>query len=463
MFSAFLQVLLQVLSMFGYIIWSFLALTWWFVAFVILAPLVHSAWFFWRKSMYKEDIDFILLEIRIPREIQKNPKAMEQVLTAVYSMRNTPNTLAEKWWDGEVTRWYAFEIVTFGGETHMYVRVYRKQKSLMEAAFFSYYPDIELVEVEDYAERLPQNVSEMNKQGYDMWGSEVILSREDAYPIKIYSEFESPDENKQYDTMSSFFELFSSLKREEIIGFQILIAPTGQDWWEKWSKLLDDLNTKKDERKLGTDTSFPSSHGLGPLPMFEVTVPGKDDFGFLKTAFRTPGEADILKAIGNNLSKSAFKTLIRFIYLSPKSMYNDAIPRRGIRGVLNQFSSLNLNTLERNEKTAVSAPRVSLFFFPFIFPKKRSELKKARLIYDYIRRAIPEEELVGKVMTSHVFNWNIHSKRFEMNTECLATIFHPPSIMSLTAPHIKRVESRKGGPPSGLAIFGGEENVEKLR
>ena len=46
---------------------------------------------------------------------------------------------------------------------------------------------------------------------------------------------------------------------------------------------------------------------------------------------------------------------------------------------------------------------------------------------------------------------------------CLATVFHPPGYLALTGPHVKRVESRKGGPPAGLAIFGGEENVEKLQ
>src|SRR5690349_14980746 len=114
----------QFLNFLGSGVWNFLAISWWFLAFILLVSLTHSAWFFWRKSLYKEALnnESIVLEIRIPREIKKNPKAMEQVLTAIHSLRNFPGTLAEKWWDGEVTRWYALEIVSFGGETHMYVR-----------------------------------------------------------------------------------------------------------------------------------------------------------------------------------------------------------------------------------------------------------------------------------------------------------------------------------------------------
>ncbi|MEK7547214.1 MAG: hypothetical protein AAB536_03500 [Patescibacteria group bacterium] len=464
MFSAFLQVIAQILIIAGYAILGFLALTWWFWAFLILLSLSYSAWFSWRKLIYKRAIAWMIMEIRIPREIKENPRAMEQVFTTVNSMRNFPGTWLEKWWDGEVTRWYSFEIVSFGGETHFYVRLYRKQKMLLEAAFLSYYPDIELVEVDDYVDRLPQNLTELHERGYDLWGTDVVLKNEAAYPIKTYTEFESsPDEEKQYDTMSSFFELFSGLKREEIVAFQILIAPADADWWKKWQNLLDKLNAKGEKQKLATSTSFPSDYGIGVLPRFETTNPAKDDMKFFKTAFRTPGETDILKAVGNNLSKVAFDTLIRFIYLSPKSMYMDSIPRRGVRGIMNQFSSLNLNSFDFNYKTAVGTSRVLLFHFPFLFPGIRSETRKAKNLYNYIHREIPEENLIGKIITSKFFSWSFPAKRFEMNTECLATIFHPPTYLALTGPHIKRVESRKGGPPAGLAIFGGEENVEKLK
>ena len=453
----------QPLVLLGSFLWEFLALSWWLWAFLILFPLTHSAWFFWRKSIYKEDIEWVLLEIRIPREIKRNPRAMEQVFTAMYSLRNVANTLLEKWWDGEVTRWNALEIVSFGGETHFYVRVYWRQKALMQAAFLSYYPDLELVEVDDYVDKFPANMDELYKRGYDTWGTEIVLKNKEAYPIRTYEDFESPDEDKQYDTMSSFLELFSSMKREEIVAVQILVAPMDLDWHEKWKSLLENLKSKKDKGKYGTKTSFPTDVVLGPLPMFEVSKPGEDDLGFLKTAFRTPGETDVLKAIGNNLSKSAFETTMRMIFLSPKSIFHDAFPRRGMRGVFNQFTSLDLNALIFNEKTSVADARILLFHKPFLFPKSRSEHKKARMLYNYLRREVPEEEFVGKVMTSVGFNWNFGSRSFAMNTECLATVFHPPSFLSLTGPHVKRVESRKGGPPAGLAIFGGEEEVGKLQ
>ena len=50
-----------------------------------------------------------------------------------------------------------------------------------------------------------------------------------------------------------------------------------------------------------------------------------------------------------------------------------------------------------------------------------------------------------------------------MNTRSLATLFHPPTFLVLTAPHLRRVESKKTGPPAGLAIYGDEGDLEKFK
>ena len=49
-----------------------------------------------------------------------------------------------------------------------------------------------------------------------------------------------------------------------------------------------------------------------------------------------------------------------------------------------------------------------------------------------------------------------------MNIECIATLFHIPTVIVLTAPHIKRNESKKAGPPAGIAIFGEDKELEEF-
>ncbi|MGC9968874.1 MAG: hypothetical protein ABSC29_04075 [Minisyncoccia bacterium] len=451
--------------------WQVFTYAWWIWLPIILWPLFRSTWLFWRQSLYKRDLQtkYILLELRIPREIKKNPRAMEQVLIAIHALRNAAMDMREIWWDGEVTVWYAMEIVSLGGEIHFYLRTIKKQKDLIQAAFFSYYPDVEVVEVEDYMDRLPSNMGEVHKSGYNLWGTELLLAKEDAYPIRSYLDFESPDEDKQYDAMSTFLEILGKVKKEETVGIQILIAPAAPDWGAKWKDFVEKMRVREQgKKKVGGG----STHALGMefphiLPVFPVKKIGedkKDEYApLMKSFMRTPGETDVLKAVEENLSRPGFDTLVRFFYLSPKELFGDTFPRRGVIGAFNQYGSLDLNYFTQNFAVGT---RIKFWRGPWqipnFFAKSRIARRQERILSSYRTREVPPETLMGRVILTKTFN--IHqSRRFMMNTRSLATLFHPPTFVVLTAPHLRRLESKKTGPPAGLAIYGGEEELEKYK
>ena len=69
------------------------------------------------------------------------------------------------------------------------------------------------------------------------------------------------------------------------------------------------------------------------------------------------------------------------------------------------------------------------------------------------------ETTVGALLESKWYHFGFgarESSKMVLNTEELATIFHPPTIAVQTGPLIKRVEARKVGPPAGLPIYGEE-------
>ncbi|MBI4094994.1 MAG: hypothetical protein HY435_02255 [Candidatus Liptonbacteria bacterium] len=434
-------------------------------ALIVLLPLFLSTWLFWRNEEFKKSLKWLLLEIKIPREIDKSPRAMEQILSAIHALRNVATDIQERYWDGEVTRWYSFEIVSFGGEIHFYIRLYYKQRDLVEAAFFSFYKDVEIVEVDDYVDQIfPKTVRDLYAQGYDMWGSEMKLVKPSAYPIRTYEDFEHVDEEKQFDPISAFLEVLAKIKKEEIVGIQILASPADRNWNIKWQPVVEKLrNTSSlSDDKKGKSAKLKFDFPSGPLPAISVETEEqrKSETGSLAKVFgRTPGETDVLKAVEENLSKPAFETVIRFIYFSPKSLFYDSYARRGLTGAFNQYGALDLNSFTQNYSMST---RTRFWTKPYIFPGMRNEFRKQRLLYLYNKREFPTYNFIGKVLTSSIWNWNKHSKTFEMNIKCLATLFHPPTRQVLTAPHIPRVESRKTGPPAGLAIFGDEEKIEKF-
>ncbi|MCA9363997.1 hypothetical protein KC727_02150 [Candidatus Kaiserbacteria bacterium] len=417
-------------------IWFVIHEAWWLVLFFILFRVARSAYLYWKNLLFlKKHHGTALLEINIPREITKNARGMEQVLLALHGLGNSPDTFGEKYLDGEVPLWFTLEIVSFGGEVHFYIRCQHKQRNLIEAAFVSYYPDVEIIEVDDYMQRLPQGYDALTSDGYEMFGTELVLQKEACYPIKTYLDFEVPDEDIQLvDPISTFLEILSKVNEDEFVGIQLNISPGPRNWADKYKKTVKKLRDRKSKTDLDDDS--------------------KDE----EEATRSPGQLKVLKAVEEKISRPIFNSVIRFVYISPKETYYDTFARKGITGAFGQYSSLDLNGLGQNQMVAT---RTQIWFYPWVFPVWRRILRQKRVYRDFIQRRMPDHEPVGKLLTSHILNWSIHSRTTELSSTEIATLFHPPTNVVLTAPHIKRVESKKAGPPAGLSIFSEEDSIDK--
>lgn len=448
------------MSEFLAIFWLVFSNTWWLILFFFLMPITSSTWLFWRQEAYKAKLQWTLLELRIPREIKRTPKSMEQVLIAFHALRNAPGTFKEIYMDGEVTDWISLEIVSLGGEIHYYLRFPSKKRNVIEANIFSYYPDVELAEVDDYTDRFPQDVAEMKRWGYDMFGTELLLRKEPAYPIKSYVDFETMMEEAQIDPASALLEMLGKAKREEMIGIQFLIAPTGDEWQKAGMKLVESLRESKAPGGSASKSSLSFDFQHGPLPVIEPKGGDKKTDPATPRQPRSPGETDLLKAVETNVSKPGFETLIRLVYFSPQGTFYDAFVKRGVVGAFNQYSAPNLNGFKTNGEVET---KTQIWSWPHVFPKTRNFYRKQRMLLNYRKRSIPVEPTAGQMITSHFFNWNHKSKRVILSAQSLATLFHPPTYLVLTAPHIQRVDSRKAGPPAGLAIYGEESDIERYQ
>ena len=61
--------------------------TWWIWLPIILFGLLINLWLVYVQTKYKESIKWSLLEIRIPRELLRTPKSMEQILSGLYGLQ----------------------------------------------------------------------------------------------------------------------------------------------------------------------------------------------------------------------------------------------------------------------------------------------------------------------------------------------------------------------------------------
>ena len=113
--------------------------------FVIAGKIFEDVWISWRQVIYNKNIMWTLLEIKIPRETLRGPKAMDQVLSSLYNLANSAVGIKEIYWDGEVVRWFSLEIVGESGTTRLYVRMPSVLMHPFLSSFYGQYPEIEII------------------------------------------------------------------------------------------------------------------------------------------------------------------------------------------------------------------------------------------------------------------------------------------------------------------------------
>ena len=404
-----------VLSILLYFWWVYLPILLFFIAFQLYLSFI--------QLRYKLSLQWILLEIKAPKEVRKSPKAMEQVFAGLHGVYSSPLNFKDKYIDGKVYTWYSFEIVGKGGETNFYIRTVDKLKNLVESQVYAQYPEAEISEVPDYINDLPPYLPD---DKHDLWGSDLMLTKPDVFPIRTYPEFEEkgmgPDDPKRIDPLASLAEICSALHVGEHIWVQILGAPIGSDWIKKGQVELDKIMGKTPPPSKGdflSNAVFAIDKAIsGPSAVIEK----KEE----KRADLSPGKQDMLKAIEKSWDKLGYEVTIRFISIGPRDNFRSA-NGYALSGSFRQFASQNLNSFKMNKRI--------LTYTKGLF-KRSKLLKKKKILYQLYR----ERKLFTPFVT-----------RYTLNTEEMATIFHFPDT-GVKAPLFPRVEAKKGEPPSGLPM-----------
>lgn len=385
----------------------------------------RELWLFYIRTLYLGSVKWKMLEVKVPREILKTPKAMEQIFAAVHGIYPYGFRFWEKYWEGKVDPWMSFELVGYAGGVYFYIYTPSQYRNLIESAIYAQYPDAEIMESSDYTELMP---SILPNQTYDFWGTDFILTKDDAYPIRTYPYFEESQEEKRLDPVAAITEVMSNLKEGESIWLQILVRPTDDGWKKKAEELVGKLIGKKTAKKTGfMDWLGTFLRNLLTAPFEPPTWPtggGKSDDGPANLMmFLTPGEKDVVKAVEEKISKLGFECNLRFIYIDRRDSFTRANVS-AIIGALRQFNTLNLNGFRINKYTMTRANQP--------FKELKLRLRKHRLYELYRWRAFP-------------------AKFFILNIEELATVYHFPT-MFVESPLIRRLESKKGEPPASLPI-----------
>lgn len=378
----------------------------------LLFPLAFQWWMYYIQLDFDISQGRTTLEVIFPQEVFKSPLAMELILAQLYQTASPDNYL-QTYWDGKHPPVYGLEIVSDGGRIHFYISTPAKKfKNMWEAQLYAQYPGIIIRELPfDYTSSVSWNSNTF------YFAVHYRLKKPDPFPIKTYVDFgldRDPKEEYKIDPITPTLETLGALGPGERMWVQILISAhreenieTGSlhkraDWKDEVRKQINTLAQRDPEKK------------------------GQPEF---ESAPRvTAGERDVITSLERSLSKYAFNTKIRTMYIADGSAAKPGERIGPMVGLWRHLDDHNRNAIGILWRTDVN------WFWQDWSGHHVTHWKHAEL-QDYKNRSYD-----ARTGTDN---------GFILTTEELATLFHPAGKVVLT-PTLERVPSARAEAPPNL-------------
>jgi len=362
----------------------------------LLGIITWGVWMKFRQAQWWAGQDTKLFELKIPREIQKSPLAMETVLAGMHRAGGEAT-----FWDrsilGKFRPAYSLELVSFEGQIRFFVWARKGMQNAVETSFYGQYPEIQIIEVDDYALRFPIDLDK-----YGVWGMQFALTKDDVYPIKTYVDYgldRDPKEELKVDPFGNVLEFLGSIGKGQQVWIQMVIQVGSKDWRAKGEAEIKRIRQE----------AHKESGEEGPVPPL------------------TEDQKRAIDAVDRNTGKLAYEVGMRGLYIAEEDKFEGSmIP--GLISIFRQFSSESLNGFKPK------GGMVQYSDFPWESDRMKDETRKL-LLSRYKRRGFFRAPDVDHTFT--------------LSVEELATIFRIPSRV-IEVPTLARIQSSTGEPPSNL-------------
>jgi hypothetical protein len=410
--------------------WFLFANGGWIIFLWLMLTSAVRYWQGYKQGVFTAKKAWVVLAIDIPKLQEQGPRAIENMF-AYLAGAHSSNTWTEDWFVGRTQDTISCEIISIEGRVQFVIRTTKAMRDLVESAIYAQYPDAEITQVEDYSRNVPGKYPDAE---WDLWGTEMIPTKSDIYPLKTYPYFEDKIAMEFKDPITALLESLSRLGPGEQVWIQYVLLPIAQgDFYKKAEAAIKKLKGEKTEAKKSIadqmvdlplkGMGFVAETLIGGAP----AAPAKKESSPSKISAMTQGEKDVLTAIELKASKIVFKTKVRFIYVAKKAVMSKPRAVYPFIGAIKQFNTNHLLSLKpEGKKVGVSG---ALWFFK----QARNAGRKERLMSAYRSRST----WMGMPM-------------FHLNVEELATLWHFPQSLKSKTPQLKKTESKRAEPPPNL-------------
>lgn len=286
---------------------------------LLLCTYVWRFWIMYVQQKFLSKMDWVLLEIKLPREINKSPEAMEIVANAFLQSGGVAQWYKRNWL-GNLVTYFSLEIASLEGDVRFFVRTERKFRELITNNFYSQYPGIEITEADDYVKKI---YYDHRQTDVSVWGlsntfgdrfnlpktnkERVLLEDKD---LEVPADFRmlktyvdngldrDPKEEYKHDTLTPILEWLGSMRKGEYAWYQVIVQDTSKFDGRTFPKTYENAKTHEsftlkelaEERKKQIRTKI-----MGPT--YKKGDKIFDDFGYPKMTKKKVGVDDEGKAV----------------------------------------------------------------------------------------------------------------------------------------------------------------------
>lgn len=366
--------------------------------------------------------EWVLLEFRIPRDTLKTPLAMETFIANMHIGSGETNWY-KKYVGGGTRPSFSFELVSIEGRVHFYMWTTQGYRRLAEAYLYAQYPEVEVIEVEDYS-----RVVDPASHDWSMWGIEFGKKGPNPIPIKTYMEYNLTPGAKAEENVDPLAQLV------EYLG---TLGP-GEQFWIQYNFRMHKSETYEPRKNAGggsftwRDDAAEQIESLRQKSVLKVknTNPTTHLEEENIAGGPTEGQKNAISAIERNVAKPGFDVGIRVIYCAPESKFQGI----NIPAMLNMYKPFNN---ESNNGLVPQGVWGGIFGdYPWEDPGGHHAEHLNHELLNYYRQRI-------FFYPPYRGNWSVFS------SEEFATLFHIPSSM-ITTPNLPRIQSATSSAPSNL-------------
>ncbi|MFH0820804.1 MAG: DUF87 domain-containing protein [Candidatus Peregrinibacteria bacterium] len=402
-----------------------------------------------RRNRFNKHLETTVYRVAISKLNERGPIVAEQIFAALHGI--SQNHSFFDYLMGRPQPRISLEIASIKNKIQFFIWCPRRLKNVVANQIYAQYPDIEIAEVEDYAQN-PFPVLESKVQagpsvmpsskkmikygiippGHVAVTAELKFDDPVVYPIKRYPQFEDKLTRVPTEPLAGITATLSKLNAtDEQAWIQIVIQPLSEWWKHRAIKCLKLVSgglfsnvwwLEKFATNVYLVRGFWNRLFLSPLFFFFWALRGfrgtnldmamADEDDLREEVSRTHEREDPVSAAVDKVTRLCFDTSIRLVYIPrAENMDMAEVKLKEMAGSFKQFNLPNMNG--------------------FLI---RRVNENNRLIFKRYQQRLVSDPMV-------------------LNTEEVATLYHMPH-MSIGTPNILWVTSRKLEPPGDLPIVG---------